>query len=328
MRCLPLVAFLALAPLAGGAVGQSGSAASLTVVDATPSFWNFWDAAQDLPEAERVGRFRGSVVAAHPELFTADVLSGTPLAGNPPPAKGDEIIARYLRDVVPYIPRMRAISRTIQNRFHEYAADFTGTFPDFAPKTPVFFTVSLFSFDGATRNVGGHTALLFGIDGIARFHAPDTNLKVLFDHELFHQYHDQIAPGSNDDDQPLWMSLWEEGLATYVSQRMNPHSTESDALMSQTLAAASRPLLPALAREMLANLDSRDRAEYAAFFYSRNGRPDLPPRCGYFLGYRVAKALDKNLALPALARLQGPELKTAIRAALVKMANAGRPVSH
>jgi hypothetical protein len=96
----------------------------------------------------------------------------------------------------------------------------------------------------------------------------------------------------------------------------------------QSGSAASRPLLPALAREMLANLDSRGPAEYSAIFYSRNGCHDLRPRCGYFLGYRGAQALDTGLTLPALARFQGPELKVAIQAALLRMSDAGEPVSQ
>jgi hypothetical protein len=37
-----------------------------------------------------------------------------------------------------------------------------------------------------TRPVGGKTALLFGIDGIARYDGEHESLNALFDHELFH----------------------------------------------------------------------------------------------------------------------------------------------
>ncbi len=158
--------------------------------------------------------------------------------------------------------------------------------------------ISLFSFDGATRKVAGKSALLFAIDGIARYDAQDESLKVLFDHELFHQYHQQIAPELTADDAPLWVSLWEEGLATYVSQQINPGSSEAQVLMSGKLAERSAPF----------------------FFGSNSGRPDLPPRCGYYVGYQVARKLAGGRSLQQLASFRGPELENSVRLELQRFA--------
>jgi hypothetical protein len=232
----------------------------------------------------------------------------------------ESIVAEYLRDVAPYITRMRELSASIHRDFGTYAQDFMVTFPDYAPRSAVYFTVSLFSFDGATREIEGRTALLFGIDGIARFHGKDANLQVLFDHELFHQYHDQIAHELTVDGAPLWMPLWEEGLATYVSRQMNPGSTEAQALLSDTLGELSKPMLATLSRELFSNFNSTDRREYAAFFFGSNGRPDLPARCGYYVGYRVARQLAASHSLRELASLRGPELEKSVRTALERFA--------
>jgi hypothetical protein len=44
-----------------------------------------------------------------------------------------------------------------------------------------------------------------------------------FDHELFHLYHRQVVGAdAPHDNEPAWWTMWMEGLATYVSQRMNP----------------------------------------------------------------------------------------------------------
>jgi len=296
------------------------SPTSVTVVDATPPFWKFWTASSGKSEAERVRLFFDVVVAAHPQLFDSDVLIDHGLTGKSASTDAQASVAAYLRDVSPYITRMEELSESIHRNFTTYARDFTATFPEYAPKSPVYFTVSLFNFDGATRVVAGKSALLFGIDGIARYHAKDANLKVLFDHELFHQYHDQIAPELTADDSPLWVSLWEEGLATYVSQQMNPGSSEADALMSDSLAARSAPMLPALSRELLNNFESTDSKEYAAFFFGANGRPDLPPRCGYYVGYQVARELSAGRSLQQLAALRGPELEKSVRTVLERLA--------
>jgi hypothetical protein len=319
-RSLLLAVLLTAFAWPEAAPGTLPSPTNITVVDATPAFWRFWTASSGKSEAERVRRFFDVVVAAHPQLFGSNVLNDQSLTGKSASTNAQATVAAYLRDVSPYITRMKELSESIHHNFATYAQDFTATFPKYSPKSPVYFTVSLFSFDGATRLVSGKTALLFGIDGIARYHAKDANLKVLFDHELFHQYHDQIAPELTADDSPLWVSLWEEGLATYVSQQMNPGSSEADALMSEGLAARSAPMLPALSRELLANFESTDSKEYAAFFFGANGRPDLPPRCGYYVGYQVARELAAGRSLQQLAALRGAELETSVKTVLERFA--------
>ena len=62
----------------------------------------------------------------------------------------------------------------------------------------------------------------FGIDAIAILHGPG-DMPSFFAHELFHIYHRQVM-GSRmpDPDNFTWWEMWEEGLATYVSARLNP----------------------------------------------------------------------------------------------------------
>lgn len=320
MRWLLLWLGLSSVPCACAAGAAAGRAPQIKVIDATPAFFQFWSAADGKAEPERVRLFLDTVVAAHPELFTTDVLGKSALAGAPAGTDTQAIVAAYLRDVAPYIARMRVIFDSIHRDLQDYARDFTRTFPDYAAATPVYFTVSMFSFDGATRTVGDRVALLFGIDGIARYHRPDENPRVLFDHELFHQYHAQVATELADDDAPLWVSLWEEGLATYVSQAMNPGTSDAQALWSPTLADQVRPILPAVARELLANLESNDKDEYAAFFYGKNGRSDIPPRSGYYVGFLVAQTLGSGRSLRQLAALRGTELEAAVRGELERLA--------
>jgi hypothetical protein len=312
--------FLFHASFASGTETTSAQTAAIKVVDTTPAFWNFWDAAQGKSEEQRVRLFAEMVVKPNPELYDAQVMNKQALAGTQASPDANTLIAKYLNDVTEYIPRMRIISDSIHHDFQAYANDFMLTFPTYSPKTTVYFMVSLFSFDGGTRTVNDKTALLFGIDGIVRYHPSDDNLKVFFDHELFHQYHEQIAPELTDDDAPIWTSLWEEGLATYVSRIMNPGSTEGQALMSPTLAEKSKPILSKIAQELLVNFDSLDKKEYAAFFYGSNGRADLPPRCGYYVGYLVAQQLGTERSLQQLANLRGPELKAAVHSALQRIA--------
>jgi hypothetical protein len=297
----------------------------LDIVDVSPAFWAFWDATETLPADDRVGLFFSRVVAAYPELFTESVLGKSALTGRVDEPRARHVVELYLAELRPYIARMREISAAIRRDQAAYATDFRRAFPGYRADKPVYFTVSLFSFDGATRPVLGKVPVLFGIDGIARYHAPEDNIRVLFDHELFHDYHAQVIPETALDDVPLWLSLWEEGLATYVSGRLNPGSPEGEILLSKDLAASVRPVVPRLAREILDHFESLDKDEYAAFFLGGNRRADVPARAGYYLGYLVAQRLGERRALGDLARLAGDGLKAAVRDALESMAAPAPP---
>ena len=73
---------------------------------------------------------------------------------------------------------------------------------------------------------------MLGVDTIAQFETP-ASLPVFLSHELFHRYHFQAAGFSDDlaERDLIWRSLWAEGLATYVSARLNPSNPLSDALI-------------------------------------------------------------------------------------------------
>jgi hypothetical protein len=300
---------------------QSGSATAIAVTDIMPDFWAFWSHASGKPLAEQMRLFHQGVIAKHPELFAESVTGVHAEAGQNPEQALDHKLTSFLTEIVPYIPAMKTLSAQLNTNLQEYARDFRQQFPDYESHTAVYFTISLWAFDGGTREVNGKTALLFGVDAIARIHGANANLKVLFDHELFHQYHYQIVPAFSSDNAPLWMSLWEEGLATYVSQRMNPGASEQQVLMfPPDLAERSAPILPKLARELYQNRDSTSDDVYAAFFYAQNKRNDLPPRSGYYVGYRVAKKLCDGHALDEIAHWQGDELKKKVEAALEEFA--------
>ncbi len=299
--------------------------ADITVIDATPEFWQFWDANSQKPDGERVQAFFDTVVGGRPDLFGGGVLGSGSLTNRSTDPAVRKRVATYLHEVAPLIPRMRRLSKTIGS-FRHYAQEFGISFPDYAPTTPVYFTVSLFAFDAGVRFAGGEAAVFFSIDGIARYDGPDADFKIIIDHELFHQYRTQIAPESSDHSEALWAYLWEEGLATFVSQQLNPGSNAAQVLMvPPNLSELASPMLPALARELLANLDSKDANEFAAFFAFDNHRPDLPLRSGYYVGYRIAKKLSSGRSLQELAALRGPELKAAIQHALTEFSRSHSP---
>jgi hypothetical protein len=255
-----------------------------------PTFWKFWDSTIQQPNDVRVQAFFNTVVAAYPDLFHHGLIASGPLAdlGNDPLGSVPEAqqrVSKYLRALKPYIPAMRRITTNFHENFSRYVNDFSSAFADYAPTTPVYFTVSLFGFAAGMNFHSETTGLYFGIDELARIHGSNDNLKIIFEHELFHQYHYQIAPEISTD-QAAWAYLWEEGLATYVSLQISPGCTIDQALVTPRLSELAKPHLRQLAQRLLDKADSTDSTAYLDVFSDDRTPPGLPARSGYYLGFR------------------------------------------
>jgi hypothetical protein len=316
-----LVAVIAGLITARRNISAAPQGASLNVVDVMPTFWKFWDSTIQQPDDVRVRAFFDTVVAAYPDLFHHGLIASGALTDLGSVPEVQKRVSKYLDDVKPYIPAMRCITTNIQQNFSRYVSDLSATFHDYAPTTPVYFTVSLFGF-AAGMNFSGETlGLYFGIDELARIPGSDGNLKIIFEHELFHQYHYQIAPEISTN-QAAWAYMWEEGLATYVSRLMSPGCTIDQALMiPPRLSELARPHLRELAQRMLDNPDSTVSPTFADLFSLDAAASGLPGRSGYYLGFRVAESLGATRSPMQLAHLRGSELEQAVLGELTELRN-------
>ena len=302
---------------ATGAAASPGARA-YRVIDLMPAFWRFWSAAERLPPERHAALLRQTLFVAHHEVYNATVLgldATRPLA--------DELERRYARwlpRLQPHIERMRQVSAQIADDLPRYEASFRAAFPDLAYDGEVYFLCSLGAFDGATRTVKGRTALLFGVDMIASVYGAAVDPQAFFHHELFHIYHAQVVPASNER---LIDGLWREGLALHVAKTLNP-SADGVALfgLPPGMPERAQQMLPRLARELREQLDSTSSEVYASYFLGSNLDGVVPARSGYYVGYLVARRIGSNLALAALARLQGAPLRTAVERTLRELESA------
>jgi hypothetical protein len=293
----------------------------IDVIDAMPTFWKFWDSNVDQPSDVRVRAFFDTVVGSYPDLFHHGLIASGSLTDLRDAPEAQNRVAEYLQDLPPFIPTMRRITTDIHENFSRYVKEFSYTFRDYAPTTPVCFTVSLFGFSGGMNFSGDATGLYFGIDELARTLESIKFLKFVIEHELFHQYHYQIAPEISADN-AAWAYMWEEGLATYVCRKMNPRCTVDDALVIPSrLSELARPHLRELAQRFVDNPDSTDPTILAELFSADKAPQGWPVRSGYYLGYRTAEMLGANRSVTQLAHLRGDELKHAVLSTVTQLRN-------
>lgn len=263
-----------------------------------------------LPEDQRFDSFQSEIVPilpgfykpgerATPEKYRASVLKN--LAAYP--AQRDKILA-----VATAFDRRMAGADTRFRRF----------FPDYRPTMPTYLVYSFGQMDGGTREFDGKVNLLFGADMIAKIHDDET-MGPLFDHELFHAYHEKYF----HECEQIWCSLWMEGLAVYVTAQMNPGVTDKGLLLNfpQPIRATVEPHIGNAAASIRAVLDSRDDKDYEPLFFGSQPDPPnaFPPRYGYYVGYRAVEKLAGKKTIQELAKMPASEVRPLIEKALLEL---------
>jgi hypothetical protein len=309
------VAALALALLAPGAAAAAASACPIR--DSFGDFLALADRVKALSPTEQLDAFHGSFLGANLALYTPEAVGLTP---------GSALDARAVKTIsaVTVSPAAAQSHAALLAVLPGVETRFAAAFPDFRCVFPIYIAPTFGMLDGAGRMVAGEPALVLGPDTIARVER-HAQLPVLISHELFHRYHFQAAGFSDDpgDRQAIWRALWAEGLATYVSGRLNRDHPMADVLMSGDLAARAPALTARIAQGVAPQLDAIDHDTYATYFeggVAAADRQGLPYRSGYYLGYRVAEILARRHSLDELAHLQGPALRAEIGAAVAELA--------
>lgn len=220
--------------------------------------------------------------------------------------------------------RFHAVAATIETDFIASQAKLLKTFPDFKCQTEIEFGPSMLAFDGhGYEGDQKQMHLLFGVDTISLLHGPD-DMSAFFTHELFHVYHRQVMAGRQPEENVVWWSLWEEGMATYMSKALNEPLTEQRSLgfpidMVQQMAKPGMRKLAA--QQMLAAFDNSE--DYATWFEGLKPKSVLPPRSGYYMGLKMMEELSRDHSLQELAHMAPADAKPLVKAFLQKEAAAG-----
>jgi len=279
-----------------------------------PEFSGFVAATADLAPKARADAFVERFAAKHPDFYSEEMFgSRDQLRERAERLFDPQRAPKFLASRPLTLDDVLATGRTITTDYARMEGTFRKAFPDYRCDTPITFGISLFLFDGnQAADTPGKPQMRFGIDLISALHSA-RELPAFFHHELFHIYQtqqvgaDKVPP---DETQPVWWALWNEGLASYVSWKLNPTLTAPEIFwFPRDMEAQLQPKLTEAARLLLADLDGHEG--YGRWFMGGQNPPGLPSRSGYYLGYLMAKQLDRG-DLAALARM--PPKQVAVEA--------------
>lgn len=280
--------------------------------DLMPRFWRTYDVSRQAELSDRVAALAADFFLPEAESYSAAGFNDAGSHGRLLDAR----VAAWLARLDGMAAPVRAIARALPAAWKEHDLRFRSAGLIRVRGAEAIFLPSLFSFTGYSRIWKGNPMLFLAPDGIVDKIGERPDLAVLFDHEVFHVYHDVAAPDLTGP--LLWMRLWREGLATYVSERLNPSVSLDQVLMSGDLARIDVRQIASAARYVLAKLDDGDDS---GSLFDVDRHEGFPPRMGYLLGLTVAKAMTSGMPIDAAAHLSAADVRPRLMDALSKLAD-------
>ena len=284
------------------------AADELRVVDLTAQFDRFAMSTAGMPDDQRILAFEKQIGPIANGFYARDRR----------PEGYDFRILTQLKTYPGRRAETLAFSRQFNKLFIPARHRFEAAFGPVTTRQPAFLIDSMGELDGGTRELNGKYTMLFGADVIAEFHG-GKSLDAFFYHELFHLYHEPSLANC----MTLWCSLWAEGLATYVSSRLDPGASDDELVLN-----LPRPIRPAVEAnkkravcEVALRLDSTAYDDFSALFQGDDNLPGLPARAGYYIGYLVAADIGQSHNLKSMARMGLAEAKPLVEASLRRMAD-------
>jgi hypothetical protein len=291
----------------------SSPAATFAIHDFTPDFWRFWEAAQNQPVEQQAQLWQQLYVARHQAVFN-DLATACK-------DQWDAAWSRthYLVDLPRVVPAIRTMVAGLSQQLEEANSRFLKTFPDMRWSGDIYVMASGYCFNGRSQMIQGRSALLFGVDATVALGQKD--LIPVMQHELFHRYHHQFFDFEASSGYPLWTVLWAEGMATFVSERLNPSASELD--LGQVPLGMVRQVddrRGRLAADFLRRFESTAEKDATLYFNDINSKDAfVPARAGYELGALVVRDLSKQYPIQTMAHWSQAEVKPRVHAALERI---------
>ena len=318
---LPVAVLLASrASVAGVTANQSrplasAAPASFRIHNLMPDFWRFWAAAQGRPVARQAELWQTLYVKPHRALFD-DLAAACKDEFAPAWAR-----ANYFPNLPAIVAGMRGADSGLPRKLSAARQRFLRMFPDMRWSGDVYLMASGYCFNGRAQIIAGHEAILLGIDTRVALGQKDPIPDMT--HELFHRYHYQFFDFKPSSGYPLWTTLWAEGMALYVAERLNPQATDADlSLFPVGMPGRVDGRRQELAADFLKAFGATDEADARKWFNDGNSKdPVIPARAGYELGALVAREIAQRYSIQTMAHWSRRQAEPQIQAALLSMAH-------
>lgn len=288
--------------------------ASFRIHNLMPDFWKFWAAAQGQPVARQAKLWQALYVKPHRRLFD-DLAPACKEEYAPAWAR-----ANYFPNLAGIVPGMRAADSGLPRKLSAARQRFLRMFPDMRWSGDVYLMASAYCFNGRAQIIAGHEAILLGIDTRVALGQKDPIPDMT--HELFHRYHYQFFDFKPSSGYPLWTTLWAEGMALYVAERLNPHASDADlSLFPIGMPGRVDGRRQELAADFLKSFSATDEADARKWFNDDNSKdPVIPARAGYELGALVVRQIARRYSIQTMAHWSRGQAQPRIRAALRSIA--------
>ena len=275
-----------------------------------PQFVQFWEIVKDKPLSEQIKEFDKTIYLSLPEFYDYKFKRWME-AGKTKEEGLQRKFSEYTNISQKFTEKTRSISDEVSLNLNTFLT----RFPDFNTDFEIYIIHSLGEMDGGTRLINGKLYFIFGVDGIVKYHNAMSDVPFIH-HELFHVYHWQFFKIEDK----IWTSLWAEGLATYVSEVLNPGATYMDMLLDipVDLVTKCQKDIDFLWTDLESLIDSTDEKAYEKYFLLSSKDPRVPIRAGYYLGYLIAKDLAQTYSLDELIKMDHIRLRQLIGDTLTK----------
>lgn len=289
--------------LAPKVVTAASSDQSTNLMDA---FWVCYNANRGVDLETRVAALNTTFLRPHIAFYIASIMHGGPIH------LMNSFISQWLTRVDGRVSDIHAMAEAIQPAWQEHEPRFRKVFPE-AITRKLTIMPSIGCFNAKPGRLDGAETLFAAPDGMVLMGNTIEDLPVTLDHEAFHLYQHQVNQTINAS--YVWGRLWSEGLAQYVSQRLNPYASQSSIMMSMELAQASPQDIAAGTELARKAFESTDQTALQTLFAAMT-HDTLPPRIGYLVGLRAVEKISGNHTLDELARMPADRVRPILYRAL------------
>jgi hypothetical protein len=277
----------------------------LQVIDSITAFLTWFDSSHNLSPSEKIPSFKEHARFFDPSFYDFKLNSLSNKVND---------LDSYLLKIITDFPSLRDRFVLFHNNIRsniDYGLHLMQkTFPEFNIDLPFHICHSLGECDGGVRLLNGSNAMILGIDVMAKVHNWDNEIPFI-QHELFHIYQNQLFHPVTDSlyhEDALYNSLWMEGIATYISQILNPDASYREICLDipDNLVPDCQKQMKEICSGLLENLFSKEPDQYSKYFLF-NAEGSIPKRSGYYIGFLLVKAIATKFPLDQLIRLTEKE---------------------